>query len=137
MRKEVIYDDLTGQEVEQSELHEVEVQFGELVGTFEGTAESVKALTDLFASQDTAKLRELLGKPAAKPATKKAAKPAAKPVGTVARADRDHSARDARLWCATEPGQAAVKRLGITVPAKGKMPNALIEAMREWQASQA
>lgn len=129
MRKEVIYDDLTGQQIDDTDLQTVDVLFAGYTGTFEGTADSVKALTELFASKDSTRLRELLG------ATMLTITPKAPPkAASRTRASGDHSAHHARQWCATEAGQAAVKRLGVSVPAKGKMPAALIQAWRESQA---
>ena len=130
MRKITIHDDLTGQPVAEADLQTEEFLFAGITGTFEGTAGSVKALVALFSDQDSTRLRELLAATPAKAEPKKAAKAGSKP-----RAAGDHSARDAREWCATEDGQAAVSRLGATVPAHGQMPKTLIEAWQQWQES--
>lgn len=129
-RVTVIKDDLTGREIDEQSVITVEWVFGDQEGTFEGSEGSIAAVLQLLRDHNLQGVIAMHN--GGCPQAPKAMQPK-KP--RVSRANGDHSSSDTRQWCATLPGIAAVKRLGITVPAKGKMPKALIEEWREWQAS--
>ena len=117
-------DDLTGQEVSESELASIEVMFGEeWTGTVELTGASKAAVLALLRDHDTTKLAALLPRPEPKPA----GKPRTRKSGS--HGGGEHA--QAREWCKTPEGLAVAEQIGIMPTDKGRMPEQLVEAWRK------
>ncbi len=132
-----IRDDLTNEVIPDDRVVTVPYMFGDDVsGTFEGTQQSVDALTLLFAKRDVSLLADLL-MPVVEARQAEAAKATqSRPRGS----GRKHGSGDhakAREWCQTAEGQEAVKRLGIQPTDIGRMPAKLVEAYQEYAAKAA
>jgi len=126
MKETITRDDLTHDVIDPGRAVSVEIMVGTRIGTFEATEESQAAIAAMLFDHDPSKVKALLGIAPPKPANP------AMPNGKAPRnRNGDGESAMARQWCRTPDGKAAVDRLGIAMPEKGRMPKQLIQAWRE------